>query len=223
MPNSFLAQWKQIKKDFEAATGKKKPSDKFLGVTNKKTKLEPSLTSFDTALKTKDTDAAKKAYDAVETAATAYQAVLFKAAAAEKDKDIKMFTTLMTKQLSELLEDAEESWKTVAEVPTFSKLNDLRKYMRTPNGDRLVRIAEKNFDDEPLKFLLALIKKESPEKIYKRFIATNEINVISDFINGFKENLDDLEKGPWEKTTGEVLKMVNYNLVSRINSKYWSD
>lgn len=72
------ADWTQAKKDFTTATGKKKPSDKFLGVFRKPSGIEGTCKAFDTAIKGKKKEDAKKAKDKFDVALAKYLDPLYK-------------------------------------------------------------------------------------------------------------------------------------------------
>ncbi|NUB26666.1 hypothetical protein [Azospirillum brasilense] len=78
----FASDWKSAKTTFETATGKKKPSAKFMGVFHK-SGLEDVTKALDTALGKSDAKALEKALLDYVKSATAYQTTLEKSAKAE--------------------------------------------------------------------------------------------------------------------------------------------
>ncbi|MFC5355300.1 hypothetical protein [Azospirillum himalayense] len=78
----FASDWKSAKTAFETATGKKKPSAKFMGVFHK-SGLEDVTKALDTALGKSDAKALEKALLDYVKSATAYQTTLEKSAKAE--------------------------------------------------------------------------------------------------------------------------------------------
>lgn len=86
---SYEAAWKQAKRDFEQATGRKKPSEKFLGVFRKGTGVESAAKDLDKAIKKGDADGIRKAVDALAKASKDYVGLLRAAAKDAKNKDIE--------------------------------------------------------------------------------------------------------------------------------------
>ncbi|CAO3423084.1 hypothetical protein [Azospirillum argentinense] len=78
----FASDWKSAKTAFETATGKKKPSAKFMGVFHK-SGLEDVTKALDAALGKNDAKALEKALLDYVKSATAYQTTLEKSAKAE--------------------------------------------------------------------------------------------------------------------------------------------
>ncbi|QCO14606.1 hypothetical protein D3869_04855 [Azospirillum brasilense] len=78
----FASDWKSAKTAFETATGKKKPSAKFMGVFHK-SGLEDVTKALDSALGKSDAKALEKALLDYVKSATAYQTTLEKSAKAE--------------------------------------------------------------------------------------------------------------------------------------------
>lgn len=97
---SLLSEWKVAKKNFETATGKKKPSAKFLGVFNK-SGVEDVLKALDSALDKGDPKAMEKALEAAAKSAGSYYQTLAKAE--KEDKDSNYITEV--KKLSDELSD----------------------------------------------------------------------------------------------------------------------
>ena len=214
MPVSYAKSWTRIKDEYEAATEEKKPSEKFLGLFNKPSGLEKLFTTFDVALKKPDLDAAKATYAQIESAADAYQKILFKAAASEKNKDLQAFTKVMSVKLMELVEAADMEWKTAAKIPEITTLQDFNKLMKTAAGEVAEDYAKRAYQTESIEFLKAMTRKDySP----KTFLKTNEINLSAELLSQFKE--DDLKNGPWKDATIEVLKLFRTNVVAGANKE----
>lgn len=86
----MLDDWKQAKKDFETLTGKKKPTEKVLGLFRKSTGLEDALKACDTALDKKDAPKLEKATAELKKVATTYGSQLADAITKEKmENDVK--------------------------------------------------------------------------------------------------------------------------------------
>lgn len=215
MPVLFAPQWKEIKVDYEAATDRKKPSEKFLGLFKKPTGLEAAFKSFDEALKKSDVEAAKKAYDTIKKAADTYQKTLSKAVAAEADKEIKKDTQIMVKKLDDLVEESDMAWQSMAKLPRIVTLKDFARLMKTPAGERVEEFLKKSHREETLKFLQAMIRKDYSVKVYKEFIKDNDINVSDKLIAEFKE--DDLKNAPWDEAALQVVRLFNTNTVVEMN------
>jgi hypothetical protein len=88
---AFLQDWRNAKRVFEAATGKKKPSEKALVFFNKSSGLEKALEKLDAALAKKAPKEVATTLDVYRKTFEAYYAIMLKAskdeAAAAKDKD----------------------------------------------------------------------------------------------------------------------------------------
>jgi len=124
----YEADWVKIKKEFEAVTGKKKPSAKFLGVFSR-SGLESACKKLDEALAGTDFAAADKAVKSFETTRTSYAATLNKAAQdgdSDYTKEVKKMIdglTKLSKQAGQRLNAIEEqvervkitqtAWKTI--------------------------------------------------------------------------------------------------------------
>ena len=106
----YAGEWQLIKTNYENATGRKKPAKGFF---NSASGLEKAAKALDKALGGSDPKAAVKARAGFVSASDAYQKVLFKKAAAEKDKDIATELRVMIGEL-DLLEN-----KAAVEVDMF--------------------------------------------------------------------------------------------------------
>jgi hypothetical protein len=76
MGETLTADWKEAKAEFEAITGKKKPSEKFLGFFRKPTGIEKALEEYDKAFATKDTAGMKKGQTSYTKAMDEYMLTL---------------------------------------------------------------------------------------------------------------------------------------------------
>lgn len=104
---SFKAEWALVNKNYEKATGKKKPSAKLAGATKSASGLEPACSDLDTALKKGDGKAALKAATVVETAVTTYQKALAEATKGE-DKNIAAELKVMMGEIALTIKEAKE-------------------------------------------------------------------------------------------------------------------
>jgi hypothetical protein len=86
---SYEASWKQAKKDFETATGRKKPSETFLGVFRKGSGVESAAKELDKAIAKGNPDGIRKAVEALAKASKDYVALLRAAAKDSKNKDVE--------------------------------------------------------------------------------------------------------------------------------------
>lgn len=88
-PLKFMYDWKASKRDFENATGVKKPSAKIMGEYRKSAGLDVSLDEMDKARQKADPAAYRKAYAKFDIAHTNYASVLEKALVSDKGADAK--------------------------------------------------------------------------------------------------------------------------------------
>lgn len=84
---TYLKDWKDAKAAFETATGKKKPSESFLGIFRKSSGLETACKGLDDALKKPTVDGLTKAMMAFDKSRTEYVKLLTKADTADKGAD----------------------------------------------------------------------------------------------------------------------------------------
>jgi hypothetical protein len=84
---SYLKDWQDAKKAFEAATGKKKPSESFLGVFRKSSGMESACKGLDDAIKKPTLDGLTKAMMAFDKSRSDYLKLLGKADDADKGGD----------------------------------------------------------------------------------------------------------------------------------------
>src|SRR5688572_9919554 len=73
---SYEADWKAAKKQFENATGKKKPSEKFLGVFRESSGIEGACKKLDQSLADPSEENVTKATAAFDKAMMAYMTTL---------------------------------------------------------------------------------------------------------------------------------------------------
>jgi hypothetical protein len=217
---SFEKEWKDIKKNFEKATNKKKPSDKFMGVFNKSSGLTPATAAFDKACDADDKAAAQKALENLHDVADSYEKVLARAAAAETDKTVQAETKVMIGEIENLLKEADKAVKEVGQIPLCSSLNDFSALMKNKiNGPRIRDYAKRTLNTENLDFLFAMAKKDYSQDTFDTFIkdgSKEEINIDA----GLRARFDpkDLRSAPWGKATDEVLKLFNDNIITKVNA-----
>lgn len=213
---AFLAQWKKIKTDYEAATDRKKPSDTFMGVFKGKTGLDTGFTALDAALKKADLKVAQKAQETLEKSAMAYRRVLVKAAVAEKNKDIQKETNKMMDKLEELVDSSQLSIRDAGQVPSVASLREFSALMRTPAFDRVEAFANKTHRTESMNFLIAMVEKDYSAATFTKYIKGNDVNIADKTIAGFDEA--DLRNAPWDAATREVLVLFRQNIIKPLNS-----
>ena len=80
----FLEEWKKARRSFEAATQKKKPCEKFLGVFNKSTGIDGALKALDDDAGKSDADKMLKAEEVFSKVVGDYTPILIKAAKEDK-------------------------------------------------------------------------------------------------------------------------------------------
>jgi cell division protein FtsB len=81
----YLQEWQTAKKQFEDATNRKKPSEKFLGFIRKASGVEDACKSLDQSLAKSDPQAMDKAENSYRTTAKTYSQLLDQAAAKEAE------------------------------------------------------------------------------------------------------------------------------------------
>ena len=101
----YLPDWQKAKKEFETATGKKKPSETFLGVFRKSSGLEKVTKDLDDTKKKGDLEAMQKAMNAFEKGRQDYIRLLEKADAAEKNADYSKEIAKLKGALEKILVD----------------------------------------------------------------------------------------------------------------------
>jgi len=214
---SYKKEWEGIKANFERATNKKKPSEKLLGIFNKSSGIEKAAGAFDAALKKKEPKAITTTFEALQTAATAYQNTLAKAAAAEKNKDVQAETKVMLLELTNLLDEAEDAEdEATPKLKSCGTIGGFSKLMKNKDkGKQVHDYAKKVYSTEIVGFLEAMVKKDHSPKTYKTFVKDNDVNISGSLHEKFNE--DDLDSAPWDEATKEVLKQFNDNIIVAIN------
>src|SRR5262249_20162065 len=105
----LLDKWKAAKKAFETATGKKKPSEKALGVFRKSSGLEEALKKLDGALAKKVTKEVANAKENYRKTFETYCAVMERSAQAEKDANYQKEVIKLAFALDTILEEAKKA------------------------------------------------------------------------------------------------------------------
>jgi hypothetical protein len=100
---TYLNEWKTIKKRYEAATGKSKPSEKFLGLFRKSSGIEKAAEAVDKAITKNDAAGLQKAVIELQKAATQYAAGLL---SATPDALMEKESKRLEKSLVELVSNA---------------------------------------------------------------------------------------------------------------------
>jgi len=107
---ALIDRWKTAKRTFETATGRKKPSAKFLGYFNKSSGIESALKTLDSALAKgviRDVVTAKDAYH--RTFSTYYTTLLKTAMAEANDNNYKVEVLKLNVALNGILRDADRA------------------------------------------------------------------------------------------------------------------
>lgn len=123
---TYIADWKRAKENFERATGKSKPSEKFLGAFRKTSGIEDVCKLLDTAEASGNQDKMLQAEAAYSKAFNAYNTSLAKALAGEKGAEYKA----EVKKLQDTLEGFLETFvakKTKARKDLFVSLSNQSK------------------------------------------------------------------------------------------------
>ncbi|HLY57146.1 MAG TPA: hypothetical protein VKS60_16405 [Stellaceae bacterium] len=112
---SFKKEWIFIKKNYEKATGKKKPSAALSGATDKAASgLEPACAALDSAIGKGDYGAAERAREKIESLGKVYQKALAEATRGE-DKAITAELKVMMGEIDIIIAEAaaqtEQLWK----------------------------------------------------------------------------------------------------------------
>ena len=215
---SFKDEWQTIKDNFEKATAKKKPSDKFLGLFNKSSGITPAAKKLDEALSDGDRKPADKALADFDKTCTAYQQTLGKAAAAETDKTVVAETKVMIGEISELMKQAEAAVKDIAVIKRVSGLAQWAAQMKNKStGPRITDYAKRTHNDDLLLFLGAMVKKDYSVKAYDTYIKPGskyEINIDDSLRNKFTPN--NLGNAPWSDATSVVIDLYNNNIINKL-------
>jgi hypothetical protein len=112
---TFKSEWEFVKKNFENATGKKKPSATFLGVVKKGSGIGGSCEKIDACLAKSDAKGLEKAVAELNKNVADYQKVLSAAVLKETDKNLAGDIKQMMGELIKLQKDAKTE---------FAKLDD---------------------------------------------------------------------------------------------------
>lgn len=215
---SYEKEWTGIKKNFEQATGKKKPSESLLGVFKKGSGIAKATSEFDTAMETEDPKAVAKALGALDKAVTAYQTTLSKAVGDEKDKGVQAETKVMINELTNLLDQAENDSKHVGKIERCKTARDVVSLLDSKAGERVRDYAKKTLNTDTVLFLEAMAKKDYSAKTFKTFIAEGskyEVNIDHNLRSKFDEK--DLRAAPWDEATQECLNLFNANVVQPLS------
>lgn len=114
----FQDQWKTAKTKFKEATGKKKPSEKFMGFYRKSAGLEGALKKIDAAVAKKLPDDLATALEEYRKAHATYYATMLKAAKAEAgDENYQTELTKLNVALNQIYREAEEAGRALEKDP----------------------------------------------------------------------------------------------------------
>lgn len=215
---SFKDEWQTIKANFEKATAKKKPSEKFLGLFNKSSGITPAAKTLDGALDDGDRKAADKALGDFKKTCEAYQKTLAKAAAAETDKTVIAETKVMIGEIGNMVDQAETAVTDIAVIKRVGSLAQWTAQMKNKSiGPRVADYAKRTHNDDLLLFLGAMAKKDHSAKAYDTYIKPGskyEINIDDNLRSQF--NPADLGNAPRGKATDVVLDLYNNNIVNKL-------
>lgn len=216
---SFVAEWKTIKDNFEKATAKKKPSDKFLGLFNKSSGITPAAKKLDEALDDGDRKPADKALGDFKKTCAAYQQTLAKAIVAETDKTVVAETKVMVGEINEMVRQAETAVTDIAVIKRVGSLAQWAAQMKNKStGPRITDYAKRTHNDDLLLFLGAMVKKDYSVKAYDTYVKPGskyEINIDDTLRSQFVPT--DLRNAPWGKATEVVLDLYNNNIINKLN------
>lgn len=209
--DSFEKEWNDIKKNFERATTKKKPSEKFLGIFNKPSGITPAARTFDKALDDESRTAADKALAGLDRVANAYVQVLAKASATETDNTVKAEAKVMIGEIHELLAQAEKATKKIGVLDHVNSLAEWTKQIKSKSlGPKITTFAKSTHREEIVLFLATMAKRDHSKSTYKTFIDVGgklQINIDESLREKF--NPDDLDDAPWGDATTFVLGQYN--------------
>jgi len=114
----FQEQWKAAKTKFKDATGKKKPSEKFMGFYRKSAGLEGALKKIDAAVAKKLPDDLATALEEYRKAHATYYATMLKAAKAEAgDENYQTELTKLNLALNQIYREADEAGRALEKDP----------------------------------------------------------------------------------------------------------
>jgi hypothetical protein len=217
---SFAQEWKLIKSNFEKATNKKKPSEKFASFFNKPSGLTPATAAFDKAVAADNREDAEKALDTLHKAADSYIPTLVKAVTTETDKNVQAEIKVMVGEIDHLVKKADTAVKKVGLLQTCKNISGVPELLKNKWQAALIMdVVKKNYDDDLLAFLLAMAKKDYSQRTYDTFIkkgSENEINIDGPLRGQFDAN--NLKAGPWAKVTDEMLDLFNNNIIRKVNT-----
>ena len=142
--DSFSDEWKFIKKNFEKATAKKKPSDKVLGMFNKPSGITPASVKLDKAIGAGEKDDAAKALEVLTKTCKAYQQTLAKAAMAEKDRNVSAEIKVMIGEINLLMAEAGKAAHRVGWPELIGNLNQWAAQMKNKAiGPHIIEYAKR--------------------------------------------------------------------------------
>jgi hypothetical protein len=114
----FQEQWKAAKTKFAAATGKKKPSEKFMGFYRKSSGVEGALKKIDAAIAKKLPNELATALEEYRKTHATYYATMHKAAKAEPgDENYLSELTKLNLALNQIYREADEAGKALEKDP----------------------------------------------------------------------------------------------------------
>ncbi len=211
---SFKAEWTLVKKNYEKATQKKKPSAKLADATKNASGLTPACTSLDDAIKKRDGNAALKAAAEVEKSGSTYQKALV-AAVKDDDKGLAVDLKVMIGEIDLIIKEAKTQARALSDKVETEKAVEiawskiLKDYVATPlpaNAAFKAFISNKAFglnpqDNQPVaemqqaqaqakQQVTDYVKKLAALKSYK--VAPGDEKAIKDCFNKMMEANDEL-------------------------------
>jgi hypothetical protein len=173
---SYLNDWKNIKKRYEAATGKSKPGEKFLGLFRKSSGIEKATEAVDKAIAKNNAKALRDAVVELQKAATQYATALLSATS----------DALMEKELKRLKKDL---------VELVANANSEKLGSPEAGADERVAVMRTRIDSE--RTIISDIIKRTRSEIK---LLRNEYNSIAEMIRsiasgkGSKKEIEALKK-----------------------------
>ncbi|MBL8796317.1 MAG: hypothetical protein JNM56_20625 [Planctomycetia bacterium] len=114
----LLDQWKTAKTKFEAATGKKKPSEKFMGIYKKSSGVESALKKLDAAIAKKSLREVAQSKEEFRKTHETYYATMVKGAKAEAgDANYQAELVKLNVALNQIYRQATEAEEALAKDP----------------------------------------------------------------------------------------------------------
>jgi hypothetical protein len=114
----LLDQWKAAKTKFEAATGRKKPSEKFMGLFRKSSGVESAVKKLDAAIAKKLPKELATALDEYRKTHATYYATMVKGAKAEAgDENYQAELTKLNLTLNQIYREGEEAGQALEKDP----------------------------------------------------------------------------------------------------------